>query len=239
MRRGNPWTQLPPGVVVAPSLLASDFARVGEQIDRIAAGGAEVLHVDIMDGHFVPNLSMGPPFVKSIRKYTELPLDVHLMLTDPATYIERFADAGADSITFHVEADADHPRLIERLRELGLGAGVTLRPGTPAEALAETVGLVDMVLVMTVEPGHGGQRFMGNMLEKIAAVRGMLNVGRRVEVDGGINPQTAALCAARGADVFVAGTEILGNEDIAGAIRRLREAATSAADAQPGGRPSE
>jgi len=244
MERGNPWSQLPRGVLIAPSLLASDFARVGEQMDQLAAGGAEVLHVDIMDGHFVPNLSMGPGFVQSIRKYTDLPLDVHLMLTDLATYIERFADAGADSITFHVETDQDPLRLIERLRELGLGAGVTLKPATPAEALADVVGQVDMVLVMTVEPGYGGQEFMENMLAKIAAVRGMLNAGQRVEVDGGICPRTARLCSAHGADVFVAGTDILGSGDIAGAIEALRQAAQQAsvraggAAAAPNGKPA-
>jgi ribulose-phosphate 3-epimerase len=224
MERGNPWPQLPPGAVLAPSLLASDFCRVGEQIDQVAAAGAELLHVDIMDGHFVPNLSMGPGFVRSVRKYTDLPLDVHLMLTDPATYIERFAEAGADSITFHIEAQADHPRLIERLRELGLGAGLTLQPGTAAETLRPLIPRVDLVLVMTVEPGYGGQGFMGNMLEKITAVRGMLEAHQRLEVDGGINPQTAAWCRSRGADVFVAGTDVFGSADIAGAIGALREA---------------
>jgi ribulose-phosphate 3-epimerase len=224
MERGNPWKQLPAGALIAPSLLASDFCRVGEQIDQVAAAGAEVHHVDIMDGHFVPNLSMGPSFVKSVRSYTDLPLDVHLMLNDPATYIEHFADAGADTITFHVEADADHHGLVARLRELGLGAGITLRPGTPADAVRRLAGEVDLVLVMTVEPGYGGQEFMDNMLEKIAAVRGMLNDAQRVEVDGGINPRTAALCSARGADVFVAGTDVLGSVDIAGAVGALRRA---------------
>lgn len=226
MERGNPWPLLPPAAVLAPSLLASDFCRVGEQIDRVTAAGAGVLHVDVMDAHFVPNLSMGPGFVRSVRRYTDLPLDVHLMLTDPATYIERFADAGADSITFHVETAADPARLIGRLRELGLGAGVTLRPGTPAEALRAAIRDVDLVLVMTVEPGYGGQEFMGNMLAKIAAVRGMLEARQRLEVDGGINAETAAWCRARGADVFVAGTDVLGGGDVAGAMRALREAVT-------------
>ncbi|MGB2821292.1 MAG: ribulose-phosphate 3-epimerase [Phycisphaerae bacterium] len=224
MERGNPWKRLPAGPLIAPSLLACDFTRVGEQIDLLAAAGADVLHVDIMDGHFAPNLSMGPPFVKSVRKYTDMPLDVHLMLTDPATYIERFAEAGADSITFHIEA-TDHPaRLIGRLRELGLGAGITLRPATGPEALADSAADVDMVLVMTVEPGYGGQEFMDNMLEKIDSLRGMLSSAQRIEVDGGIDARTARLCAARGADVFVAGTDILGSDDIAGAVRNLREA---------------
>jgi ribulose-phosphate 3-epimerase len=228
VERGNPWERLPAGPLIAPSLLACDFTRVGEQIDLLAAAGAELLHVDIMDGHFVPNLSMGPPFVRSVRRYTDLPLDVHLMLTDPATYIERFAEAGADSITFHVEAADDPARLIERLRELGLGAGITLRPGTDGEALRAFAAAVDLVLVMTVEPGYGGQKFMDNMLEKIVSVRGMLAGAQRVEVDGGINARTARLCAARGADVFVAGTDILRSDDVAGAVRDLREAVTGA-----------
>ena len=228
MKRGNPWRQVPAGPLIAPSLLASDFTRVGEQIDTLARAGAELLHLDIMDGHFAPNLSMGPRFVACVRKHTPLPLDVHLMLTDPATYIERFAEAGADTITFHIEATDEPRRLIERLREMGLGAGLTLRPGTPAETLRDAVADVDLVLVMTVEPGYGGQEFMDNMLEKIAAVRGMLDRAQRLEVDGGIDPRTARRCAARGADVFVAGTDILGSDDIPRAVRLLREAVAGA-----------
>jgi ribulose-phosphate 3-epimerase len=146
------------------------------------------------------------------------------MVTDPAYYIERFVEVGADSITFHVEATSEPRRLIDRLHELGLGAGICLRPGTPAEAIAEVAGEVDMVLVMTVEPGYGGQEFMADMLDKIEAVRGMLDAGRRVEVDGGIDGRTGPLCAGRGADVFVAGSHILGQRDIAAAFTAMKQA---------------
>ena len=225
VERGNPWRQLGEGVLIAPSLLACDFARVGEQIDAVIAAGAELLHVDIMDGHFVPNLSMGPPFVEKLRGYTDCPLDVHIMVTDPACYIERFAEAGADSVTFHIEATDEPDRLVSRLRQLGLGAGVTLRPATPAESLAPVAADVDIVLVMTVEPGYGGQGFIRNMLPKIAAVRDMLDGPRRVQVDGGINAETAEACARRGADVFVAGESVFGSGDIGRAVGDIRAGA--------------
>ena len=222
--RGNPWKQLPPGALIAPSLLACNFAHVGHDIDRVLAAGGDLLHVDVMDGHFVPNLSMGPGFVKSIRKYTDYPLDVHIMVTDPAYYIERFAEVGADSVTFHVEATDKAGKLIDRLHSLGLGAGITLRPGTPMERLRPYLMAVDIVLVMTVEPGYGGQEFMEDMLERIQTLRGMLTGTQRLEVDGGINPTTAPLCRRRGADVYVAGENIFGAADIAGAVKALREA---------------
>jgi len=218
-------------MLIAPSLLACDFARVGQEIDRIIAGGADVVHVDVMDGHFVTNLSMGPPVVESIRKYTDAPLDVHIMVTDPAYYIERFADAGADSITFHVEATDEPLKLIGRLHELGLGAGVSVRPATGADALADVAHAADMVLVMTVEPGYGGQAFMTDMLDKIRDVRAMLRHDQRIEVDGGIDATTVAWCARAGADVFVAGSSVFGAADIGAAVVGLRNSARAGGDA--------
>ena len=232
----NPWPEQPDGPCIAPSLLACDFARAGQQINEVIDAGSGVLHVDIMDGHFVPNLSMGPGFVKSIRRHTSHPLDVHLMVTDPAYYIERFAEAGADSITFHVEATDQPAKLVERLGELGLGAGITLRPGTTVESLQPVIEQVDMVLVMTVEPGYGGQAFMEEMPAKIAAIRALLSDAQRLEVDGGINPQTAGRCAASGADVFVVGENLFGLSDIAAAVSDLRRGIE--ADDLRGERPS-
>jgi ribulose-phosphate 3-epimerase len=227
IQRGNPWAGFAGRPVIAPSLLACDFAHVGREIDRVLDAGADVIHLDVMDGHFVTNLSMGPPVVESIRKYTDAVLDVHIMVTDPAYYIERFAEVGADSITFHIEAAGDALALVERLGKLGLGAGVSLRPVTGPQTLSEIIEAVDLVLVMTVEPGYGGQEFMYDMLDKITAIRSMLREDQRLEVDGGIDYHTIGQCARAGADVFVAGSNIFRAGDVGEAIGGLRQAVSS------------
>ena len=231
IERGNPWRQLPAGPLIAPSLLAADFAHLDRHIGVVVAGGADVMHVDVMDAHFVPNLTVGPPVVKSLRAATDAPLDVHIMVEDPATYIERFAEVGADSITFHIEAADDPVGLVQRLHALGLGAGVTLRPGTLASALEPVLAMVDLVLVMTVEPGYGGQAFMADQLDKIAEIHRRLSSGQRLQVDGGITVETVGPCAAAGADVFVAGTAVFRAPDPAAAVEAIRNAASGARNA--------
>jgi len=220
----NPWRRLGGRLVVAPSLLACDFTRMGEQVAEVVLAGATVLHADVMDGHFVGNLAISPSVVASLRARTDRLLDVHLMVTDPMHFAGIFAEAGADSISFHIEADGEAEAMVDRLRELGVGAGVVLKPETPAEAIAPVAGSVDLVLVMTVEPGYGGQAFMGGQVAKIRAIRRMVGPGVRVEVDGGIDDETGPVCAGAGADTFVAGESIFGEPDIFGAFRSLEEA---------------
>lgn len=214
---------------IAPSILAADFSRLGDELRLAEAGGADMVHIDIMDGHFVPNLSMGPGIVQAIRPVSSLPFDVHLMLSEPGRYLEPFVAAGADHITIHVESRGDLPAIIAEIHRLGCSAGMTMRPGTPAIALAPFLEMVDMILVMTVEPGFGGQSFMAGQLPKIAAIRQMMAERGRtemlLEVDGGISSKTAQQVILAGANVLVAGSSIFnaahGVQDAITALREL------------------
>ncbi len=213
---------------IAPSILAADFARLGEQIAQAEAAGADYIHVDVMDGHFVPNLTVGPLVIEAVRRATRLPLDVHLMIEQPERYLADFRAAGADILTVHVETCPHLHRTVQRIKELGGRAGVTLNPATPAASLGEILPDVDLVLVMTVNPGFGGQAFIPGMVSKIGRVRAMLDeIGSQaeLEVDGGISPATAPLVARAGADVLVAGVAIFrSTEGIAAAIAQMRSA---------------
>ncbi len=210
-----------PKIKIAPSILASDFSRLGEEIRAVVDAGADMIHVDVMDGHFTPNITIGPPVVSKLRSVCEVPLDVHLMITDPELFVEDFANAGADIISFHVEA-AKHPhRLISRIKDLGCEAGIVLNPGTPEDAIEYLADMVDMVLVMTVNPGFGGQAFIPEMIEKIVNIRAMIG-DRDLEVDGGIDEKTAAAVIDAGANVLVAGNYIYTSPSYLEAIESLR-----------------
>jgi ribulose-phosphate 3-epimerase len=219
-------------IKIAPSILSADFSRLGEEIKEVEAAGADWIHVDVMDGHFVPNLTIGPLVVEAIRPHTRLPLDVHLMIEEPDRYIPAFARSGADWISVHVEACPHLHRTVHLIKEHGVKAGVVLNPATPAGVLEPILPDVDLILLMTVNPGFGGQKFISSVLPKIGQVRDMLQRAGRMdvalEVDGGINPHTAADVVAQGADVLVAGSAVFGAEDREEAIRRLREAAKNA-----------
>ena len=215
---------------IAPSLLSADFARLGEAVAMAERGGADMIHVDIMDGHFVPNLTMGPPVVKSLKRVAHVPLDVHLMIEEPDRYAEAFVEAGAASLTVHVEAVVHLHRTIQFVKSLGVKAGVALNPATPVSALEEIAGDLDYVLVMTVNPGFGGQTFIPRSTSKVRAVRELLRregSGAPIEVDGGIDVHTAPRIVAAGADILVAGSAIFGSRDPEAAIRALRAAAES------------
>jgi ribulose-phosphate 3-epimerase len=203
-------------VRIAPSILSADFASLGSDIDAVIKAGADWVHVDVMDGHFVPNITIGPAVVKAIRKVTDAPFDVHLMISPVDPYIEEFAAAGSDIITAHIEAGPHIHRTLQYIKSLGKKAGVSLNPSTPASSICHILDIVDLVLVMTVNPGFGGQSFIEGQLTKISEIRKMIDeTGRDIdlEVDGGINPETAKQVVSAGADVLVAGTAVFGGND--------------------------
>ena len=210
---------------IAPSILSAKFERLGEELAAIEAAGADWVHVDVMDGRFVPNITIGPLVVKAVRQSTRLPLDVHLMIVEPERYIDAFVDAGADTIGVHVEACPHLHRTLAQIREAGVRACVVLNPATPAQAIEPVLGDVDQILVMTVNPGFGGQAFLPSMLPKIETIRGWLDARSLevdLEVDGGISSETIVAAAAAGADVFVAGNAVFRSDDYREAISTLR-----------------
>jgi len=210
---------------IAPSILSADFSRLGEEIRAVEDAGADMIHVDVMDGHFVPNLTIGPPVVASIRKIARVPLDVHLMIEDPDRYIRSFAEAGSDIITVHAEAAAHLHRTLHLIRELGARAGVSVNPATPLSAVEEVMGDLDLLLVMTVNPGFGGQTFIESMLPKIQKARRILDGRSRdviLEVDGGITLGNIAAVKEAGADLFVAGSAIFLSENYGETIGKMR-----------------
>jgi ribulose-phosphate 3-epimerase len=212
-------------IKIAPSILSADFANLGRDIDRLSDWKADWVHFDVMDGHFVPNMSFGPVLCSAIRPLTKLPIDVHLMVNEPSRFFDWFVNAGADIVTFHAEAEPHIHRSLQHLHERGVKAGVVLNPGTPAVAVKEVLPYCDLVLVMSVNPGFGGQKFIPESLNKIAELRSMINergFATEIEVDGGVNPETAKLCVQAGATVLVAGSAVFNAPDQKEMIRQLR-----------------
>nr|WP_309099320.1 ribulose-phosphate 3-epimerase [Fredinandcohnia onubensis] len=212
-------------IKIAPSILSADFAKLGEEIKDVENGGADYIHVDVMDGHFVPNITIGPLIVEAIRPITKLPLDVHLMIENPDQYISAFANAGTDIITVHVEACTHLHRTIQLIKSHGVKAGVVLNPATPVDTIKHVIEDIDLVLLMTVNPGFGGQKFIHSVLPKIEEVAGMVkekNLNVEIEVDGGVNEETAGLCVGAGANVLVAGSAIYNQTDRKAAIEKIR-----------------
>lgn len=217
-------------IKIAPSMLSADFSRMGEEVSKIVAAGADLIHLDVMDGHFTPNLTMGPQLIKSIRHYTDIPFDVHLMITHPQDYIDVFADAGAEFITFHLEIDFPIQKVIDQIKTRGIRAGIALRPSTPISSVEPYLADLDLVLPMSVDPGFSGQSFMMSTLEKLDRLQQLIqtrNTGIEIEVDGGITLDTARLVGSRGATILVAGTAIFGSDDVKEAIDGLRVAASA------------
>ena len=215
-------------ILIAPSLLAADFARLGEEARAVEAAGADWLHLDVMDGHFVPNITFGPLVVKALRPHTKLPLDVHLMIAPADPYLEAFAEAGADHIAIHPESGPHLHRSLQKIRSLGKKAGVVLNPSTPVDSVQWVMDLVDIIMVMTVNPGFGGQAFLSSQLPKVAELRRMIDAtGRdiRLQIDGGVTPKTARPLIEAGADTLVAGSAVYGTPDYAAAISAIRSPA--------------
>jgi ribulose-phosphate 3-epimerase len=218
-------------VELAPSILSADFGRLAEEVQAALAGGATLLHVDVMDGHFVPNITIGPPVVHSLRRVTDVPFDVHLMIENPDEYIPAFADAGADWISVHQEACIHLNRTLEHISSRGLKAGVVINPATPVETLSEVLDMVDHVLVMSVNPGFGGQKFIPSSLGKVrtlAGIRGTRNLGFRIEIDGGIDKQTIGEAVRAGVEILVAGNAVFGHGDPRANVEQLLKNAREA-----------
>ena len=215
-------------VRIAPSILSADFARLADEVARVAEGGADLIHVDVMDGHFVPNITIGPPVVAALKRVTTLPLDVHLMIEHPEDYLEAFVSAGASIVTVHAEVERHLHRTLTRIRQLGAKASVAVNPSTPLEAVRDVAHLLDQLLVMSVNPGFGGQQFIPESTDKVERARKMLTAAgsqAAIEVDGGVDASNAAALVAAGATVLVAGASIFGTPDAAAATRALRQAA--------------
>lgn len=218
-------------IKIAPSILSADFAKLGEEVKEVEAGGADLIHVDVMDGHFVPNITIGPLIVEALRPVTHLPLDVHLMIENPDQYVEAFAKAGADYITIHVEATRHLHRSIQLIKSFGLKAGIVLNPHTPVESIQHVLEDVELVLLMTVNPGFGGQKFIESVIPKIRQLSEMIrerDLHVEIEIDGGINEETIIPCVEAGATIFVAGSAVYNQPDRAAAIETIRAAGIQA-----------